>query len=113
MLSSCCSHQSHLGWKTQTALVLRLANLHSRTKVTFIITLYATMRSPSTVTSCSLIHAPLTFRRVFVARSIPCWIASSKLFSDVALISVTRATDIALNLLSKLCQTANPTEASA
>src|SRR5918994_5394617 len=51
--------------------------------------------SPSS-TSCSLIQADLTPRSVWVARSIPTLTASSKLESDVALISVTRATDPAM-----------------
>jgi hypothetical protein len=40
-----------------------------------------------------LIHALRTFRSVFDARDSPCWMASSKLFDDVAVISVTLATD--------------------
>src|SRR5690348_8932576 len=45
---------------------------------------------------CSLIQAPSTLRKVLVARAIPCWIASSKLRSEMALISVIRATGMAL-----------------
>src|SRR5215211_6692176 len=41
---------------------------------------------------CSLTQAPSTFLRVLVARAMPCWMASSKLLSERALISVTVAT---------------------
>src|SRR4051812_3827294 len=60
-------------------------------------TWYSTMRLPSTRTSCSFIHALRTFRSVAVALWTPCWIASSKLFSDVELISVILATDTSLS----------------
>src|SRR3712207_5187666 len=46
------------------------------------------------MTFMSLIQAPSTPRSVLVARAMPCWMASSKLVSEIALISVTRATDI-------------------
>jgi hypothetical protein len=39
-----------------------------------------------------LTQAPSTFLRVLVARAMPCWTASSKPFSEIALISVTVAT---------------------
>src|SRR5215210_559509 len=42
----------------------------------------------------SLIQAPSTPRSVDVARVTACWMASSKLVSEVALSSVTLATDI-------------------
>src|ERR671914_848092 len=56
------------------------------------------MRSPSMSICCSLIQAPFTLRSVFDARATPCLMASSKLVSDVALISVMRATDMSLSL---------------
>src|SRR5688572_19101342 len=52
------------------------------------------MRPSVQRTCCSLTHAPRTFRSVFADLARPCWIASSKLFVDVALISDTLATDI-------------------
>src|SRR5689334_25422231 len=57
-------------------------------------TWYSVTRPSAQRTCCSLIHAPRTFRSVLADRVSPCWIASSKLFADVALISVTFATDI-------------------
>src|SRR3954469_13104900 len=66
------------------------------------ITWYSTMRLPSTRTSCSFTHALRTFRSVAVALWMPCWIASSKLFSDVALISVILATDTSLSFRDRL-----------
>src|SRR4029079_11677055 len=57
-------------------------------------TWYSVTRPSAQRTCCSLIHAPRTFRSVLADRVSPCWIASSKLFADVALISVTLATDI-------------------
>src|SRR5688572_12658502 len=60
-------------------------------------TWYSTIFPPSQRTCCSLTHAPRTLRSVFAARVMPCWIASSKLFDDVALISDTLATDIPLS----------------
>jgi hypothetical protein len=64
----------------------------SRTKVTAMLTLYAAISSFSIITFMSLIHALSTLRRVLVARSTPWLTASSKLSSDVALNSITRAT---------------------
>src|SRR5215208_6921185 len=46
----------------------------------------------SIMTFWSLTQAPSTFLRVLVARAMPCWTASSKPFSEIALISVTVAT---------------------
>src|SRR3954447_12671302 len=51
----------------------------------------------SSETRISLTQALFTFRSVLVARSTPCWMASSKLLLDVALNSVTLATDMALS----------------
>src|SRR5215218_5235852 len=48
------------------------------------------------MTRWSWIQAAVTPRRVLVARSMPCLIASSKLCGEVEEISVTRATDMAL-----------------
>src|SRR5436190_8750630 len=45
---------------------------------------------------CSLTHAPCTLRSVWVARWMPSRIATSKLSFEVALISVMRATVIAV-----------------
>src|SRR5687768_15484114 len=67
----------------------------SRTKVTCMLTWYAVTLPSWSLTCCSLIQAEVTPRRVLVARSSPCRMASSKLCSEVAEISVTRATDIA------------------
>src|SRR5215216_624843 len=50
------------------------------------------MLPSSIMTFRSLTQAPSTFLRVLVARAMPCWIASSKLVSEIALISVTVAT---------------------
>src|SRR5215204_1749008 len=50
------------------------------------------MLPSSIMTFLSLTQAPSTFLRVLVARAMPCWIASSKPFSEIALISVTVAT---------------------
>src|SRR5215218_6694112 len=50
----------------------------------------------SIMTFWSLTQAPSTFLRVLVARAMPCWTASSKLVSEIALISVTVATLILL-----------------
>src|SRR5918994_8014308 len=50
------------------------------------------MLPSSIMTFLSLIQAPSTFLRVLVARAMPCWTASSKPFSEIALISVTVAT---------------------
>jgi hypothetical protein len=47
-----------------------------------------------TMPFCSLIHAPSTFLSVLAARLMPFSTASSKLFSELEIISVTRATDI-------------------
>ena len=55
-------------------------------------TLYAEIFPSSTMTFMSLIQALSTLRRVLVARRTPYLIASSKLWSDVALSSVTLAT---------------------
>ena len=49
---------------------------------------------PSIWTSCSFTQALRTFLRVCVARATPCSSASSKLSSDVAVISTTRAMDM-------------------
>src|SRR6266566_6253189 len=58
------------------------------------------MLPPSaTRTSCSFTQADLTPRKVWAARSTPILTASSKLVSDVALISVTRATEPAMSYL--------------
>src|SRR5215204_3684749 len=46
----------------------------------------------SIMTFWSLTQAPSTFLKVLVARAMPCWTASSKPFSEIALISVTVAT---------------------
>src|SRR5947209_13556582 len=79
------------------------SNSYSSTKVTFMMTWYSTTtRLPSTRTSCSFIHALRTFRSVAVALWMPCWIASSKLFSDVALISVILAADTSLSFRDRL-----------
>jgi hypothetical protein len=43
-----------------------------------------------------LIQAEVTPRRLLVARSSPCRIASSKLWLEVAEVSVTRAMDMAV-----------------
>src|SRR5690606_34827888 len=67
----------------------------SRTNVTIRLTWYSTTLPPSTRTCCSLIQALRTLRSVSAARAMPWLMASSKLFPDVALISVTRATDMA------------------
>src|SRR5262245_18665083 len=48
----------------------------------------------STSTACSLIQPPFTLRSVLLARVMPSLMASSKLFSERELISVTRATDM-------------------
>src|SRR5215212_4495214 len=50
------------------------------------------MLPSSIMTFRSLTQAPSTFLRVLVARAMPCWMASSKLLSETALISVTVAT---------------------
>src|SRR5829696_3750425 len=50
------------------------------------------MLPSSIMTFWSLTQAPSTFLRVLVARAMPCWTASSKPFSEIALISVTVAT---------------------
>src|SRR5215204_833039 len=50
------------------------------------------MLPSSIMTFLSLTQAPSTFLKVLVARAMPCWIASSKPFSEIALISVTVAT---------------------
>src|SRR5215217_7087665 len=50
------------------------------------------MLPSSIMTFISLTQAPSTFLRVLVARAMPCWMASSKPFSEIALISVTVAT---------------------
>src|SRR5512144_1773836 len=63
-----------------------------RTKVTSMCTRYATTRLSWTRTCCSFTHAERISRRVCAARSSPTLIASSKLASDSAVISVTRAT---------------------
>ena len=75
----------------------------SRINVTFIWTRYSVICPlSSTITSWFSIHAALTFRRVFWARATPVLIASSKLFVEDALISVTRATDIVCLVLGVL-----------
>src|SRR5213594_3820679 len=66
----------------------------SRTNVTIRLTWYSAIWLFLTSTRCSLTQALRTFRRVFVEREIPWWMASSKLFGEVELISVTRATAI-------------------
>lgn len=66
----------------------------SRTKVTSMLTWYSVALPSVTLTCCSLIQAALTLRRVWLARLMPVFTASSKLFGEVALISVTRATDM-------------------
>src|SRR5215216_2936615 len=58
------------------------------------LTWYSETRPSVHRTCCSLIQAPRTLRSVLAARASPCWIASSKLFDEVALISETLATDI-------------------
>src|SRR5918994_2259809 len=63
------------------------------------LTWYSAMPPSRMSTRCSLIHALRTLRSVLVARATPCWMASSKLFDDVELISVTRATAIGLSSL--------------
>jgi hypothetical protein len=60
----------------------------------------STIRSLSTTTCCSLIHAPFTLWRVLQARAIPRLRASSKLLAEVELISLTRATDLVRLLLA-------------
>src|SRR3954465_6702925 len=55
------------------------------------LTWYSLISPFSRPTRCSLIQALLTFRSVFVGRATPCLMASSKLWVDVELISVTRA----------------------
>src|SRR4029079_11221708 len=57
-------------------------------------TWYSVMRPLSQRTCCSLTHAPRIPRSVLLARARPSWMASSKLFCDVALISDTLATDM-------------------
>lgn len=52
------------------------------------------------VARCSLTHALVTLRSVFVARATRRAMASSKLSGDVALISVTRATVIVDSFLN-------------
>ena len=54
------------------------------------LTWYSAMLPSRMSTRCSLIEALRTLRSVFVARATPDWMASSKLFCDVELISVTR-----------------------
>src|SRR5829696_7897782 len=49
------------------------------------------MLPSSIMTFLSFTQAPSTFLRVLVARAMPCWMASSKPFSEIALISVTVA----------------------
>jgi hypothetical protein len=73
----------------------------SSTNVTIMFTWYSDRRPFSTRTCCSLIQMLLTSRSVWVARVIPCWIASSKLLVDVALISEILAIDM-LRLLCKV-----------
>src|SRR5437762_5839977 len=71
----------------------------SKTKVILIITLYSETFPSLIWTSCSLIQALRTLRIVSVARATPCATASSKLCSELELISVIRATDM-VRLLS-------------
>src|SRR5687767_21189 len=59
-------------------------------------------------TCCSLIHALRILRIVLLARVIPPVIASSKLFVEVELISVTFATDICTSLVAATERTASP-----
>ena len=56
------------------------------TNVIIMLTWYSVMEPLLNLTCCSLIHALWTFRSVLFALSIPWWIASSKLFVEVALI---------------------------
>src|SRR5574341_1097089 len=72
---------------------------YSSTKVTLRLTRYPVILPLVTVTCCSLTQAPLILRTVLAAVLMPRLIASSKLRSDSALISMTLATDIA-SLLS-------------
>jgi hypothetical protein len=70
-----------------------------RTNVTFMFTRNSVILPPSIFTFCCWIQALLMFFRVFSARAIPTRRASSKLFVDEAVISVTFATAIAFSLL--------------
>src|SRR5258708_5071170 len=63
------------------------------TKVTFSRTRYSAILPLATTTSWLATQAPATFFRVLVARFTPFSSASSKLFLDEAMISVTLATD--------------------
>ena len=61
------------------------------TKVTNMLTRKALILPSVTMTFCSLIHAPSTFLSVLSALAIPFSIASSKLFAEVDVISMTLA----------------------
>ena len=62
------------------------------------LTWYSVMAPSRTRTCCSLIQALRTLRRVLLARSIPCTMASSKLFFEVELISETFAIDMSFSI---------------
>src|SRR5216684_2639126 len=59
-----------------------------------LVTLYSETFPSLIWTSCSLIQPLRILRIVSVARAMPCATASSKLFSELELISVIRATDM-------------------
>ncbi len=61
------------------------------------LTWYAEIRPFVTSIRCSFTQAEVMFRIVFEARLSATWIASSKLFSDFAVISLTLATDAAMS----------------
>src|SRR5688500_13478988 len=80
------------------------------TKVTIMLTWYSVMAPSLTRTCCSLIQALRTLRSVLFARASPCWMASSKLFFEVALISDTLAIDIHASFLLLGTATHRPRE---
>lgn len=60
-----------------------ISSYSSSTNVTFILTRYSVTLLFSTLTVCSLTHAPLISLNVLAAREIPCCTASSKLFVEL------------------------------
>src|SRR5215207_11356605 len=68
----------------------------------------ATTLPSVTSTFWSLIHAPSTFRNVSLARSMPLRTASSKLFSERALMLVMRATEPMMSSDEKPCLVGPP-----
>src|SRR5262245_14789390 len=83
--------------------LLRPALLYSlRTKVTFSATRYCVICPFSMSTFRSSTQALFTFCRVLLARATPICRASSKLFGDAAMISVTRATDMVPSCLNRM-----------